>query len=161
MKKIIIILSIAFFLLESVQAQVTSLQWQEDLRFLQETVNNEYSFLFKKTTQKIFDEEVEQLHNEIPNLEEHEIIVGMARIVALFQYGHTGFSLRHNGYAFRQLPINLYQYDDGVYIQGVHKDYHEVLGARVVAITLSLINRSKKAERSILQGLWIKPFGIA
>jgi len=50
-------------------------QWQEDLRYLQNTVHKDYSFLFVKTTKEIFDAEVETLYKNIPNLEGHEIIV--------------------------------------------------------------------------------------
>ena len=57
-----------------------------------------------------------------------------SRIIALFKYGHTDISFRHGGYAFRQLPFNLYQYEDGIYIQGVHQDYPKALGAKVIAI---------------------------
>ena len=116
MKQILFILGIVCLYMCPGQAQMTSSQWQEDLRFLQETVHNEYSFLFKKTTKEIFDNEVEQLYSDIPSLEEHEIIVGMSRIIALFGYGHTDISFSHAEHAFRRLPFNLYQYEDGIYI---------------------------------------------
>ena len=134
MKQILFILGIVCLYMCPGQAQMTSSQWQEDLRFLQETVHNEYSFLFKKTTKEIFDNEVEQLYSDIPSLEEHEIIVGMSRIIALFGYGHTDISFSHAEHAFRRLPFNLYQYKDGIYIQGVHQDYSNALGAKLIAI---------------------------
>ena len=89
MKNFIIIL-ISFLTLQvAAQSSMTTAQWQEDLRFLQTTVHKDYSFLFKKTTSEKFDNSVEDLYAEIPNLEEHEIVIGMAKIVASFKYGHT------------------------------------------------------------------------
>jgi tetratricopeptide (TPR) repeat protein len=128
-------LLISFFALQtSAQAILTTAQWQEDLRFLQNTVHTDYSFLFVKTTKEIFDSEIEILYKNIPNLEEHEIIVGMSRIIALFKYGHTDISFRQKPFEFHYLPFNLYQYNDGFYLQGVHKDYQQALGAKVKAV---------------------------
>ena len=67
------------------QNNLSANQWQEDLKFLQETVHQDYSFLFKKTTAKDFDAAVKKLHSEIPKLQEHEIVVGFARIVSMFK----------------------------------------------------------------------------
>jgi len=117
------------------QTTLTAKDWQVDLKFLQETVHSDYPFLFKKTTVEEFDKAVEQLHNDIPNLQEHEIVVGLARIVSSFKYGHTALSLRKKPYAISQLPINLYQFNDGAFIQGTHKDYANALGAKVTEIS--------------------------
>ena len=67
------------------QEAISSKEWQEDLRFLQNTVHNDYPFLFKKVTAKHFDAEVEKLHNEIPSLEPHELPVAFSRMVSLFK----------------------------------------------------------------------------
>ena len=40
---------------------LTAADWQADLRFLQQTVHKDYSFLFKKVTTTAFDAEVEKL----------------------------------------------------------------------------------------------------
>ncbi len=47
------------------QESLTAIEWQEDLRFLQETVHRDYSNLFKKVTSEKFDTEVEKLYKEI------------------------------------------------------------------------------------------------
>lgn len=134
MKKILFIFILPFFLPLSAQEPLTARQWQEDLRFLQQTVHKDYPFLFVKTTEEIFDAEVEKLYKDIPNLEEHEIIVGMARVIALFQYGHMGVGFSQKPFGFHYLPLNVYQFKDGVYVQGVHKDYPQALGAQVLEI---------------------------
>ncbi len=134
-----------FVLNATAQSTMNANLWQEDLKFLQETVHNDYSFLFKKTTAAAFDKSVEKLHHEIPNLQEHEIVIGLARLVSSFKYGHTVLGFRYQPYAFHQLPINLYQFNDGVFIQGAHKDYEKTLGARVVAVGGVSIEEALKA----------------
>ena len=117
------------------QSKLTTQQWQEDLRFLQHTVHTDYSFLFKKTTKEAFDADVEALNKAIPNLQEHEVVVGLARLVSSFKYGHTVLGFRYQPYVgFHQIPVNMYVYNDGVYIQGIHKDYADALGAKVIAV---------------------------
>ncbi|MCW5519446.1 tetratricopeptide repeat protein [Aureitalea sp. L0-47] len=134
MKKLLLVL-VAFLALQlNAQSKFTAKQWQDDLRFLQNTVHKDYPFLFKKVSAEDFDAAVEKLHNEIPDLEEHEISVGFARIIGMFKYGHTRMGWTGNPVRFRQLPINMYHFSDGVYVQGVHKDYSEAIGARVISI---------------------------
>lgn len=132
MKKVLIIIQLLFCFHLSAQ-QTNAKQWQEDLRFLQNTIHRDYSFLFVKTTKEDFDAQVEKLYKEIPNLQEHEIRVGLARIVSSFKYGHTQIpygTVTKSGI----LPINIYDFKDGIYIEGVQKKYKEVLGAKIVKI---------------------------
>ncbi|WP_235298188.1 tetratricopeptide repeat protein [Portibacter marinus] len=116
------------------QYDLTKDQWEQDLRFIQETVHTDYPFLVKKTTAEEFDKAVEELSEEIPNLESHEIVVGLARLISSFKYGHTALGFRHHNSIFRQLPVNFYLFKDGLYIQGAHKDYEELVGAKVIQI---------------------------
>lgn len=134
MKKIVFILHVLFFLQLSAQQKITSSQWQNDLRFLQNTIHKDYPFLFVKTTKQIFDAEVESLYKDIPNLENHEVIVGMSRIIALFKYGHMGVGVYQKPFKFNYLPFNLYEFTDGVYLQGVQKGNEKALGAKVLEI---------------------------
>lgn len=114
---------------------MSAADWQADLRFLQQTVHNDYPFLFKKTTAEQFDEKVEKLAADIPNLQKHEIIVGLARIVSSFEYGHTSIPLGGNdAIKFHALPLNLYHFNDGIFIEGIHKDYQKILGAKVLKV---------------------------
>lgn len=116
------------------QLNLTPEQWREDLRFLQKTVQNDYNFLFVKTTPDAFNASVEELYADIPRMQEHEIIIGFAKLVSSFKYGHTVLGFRYQPHMFHQLPFNLYQFKDGIYIQGTHKDYANTLGAKVKAI---------------------------
>lgn len=116
------------------QNKFTASQWQQDLRFLQKTVHDDYAFLFKKTTEADFDAAVEQLYVTIPQLQDHEILTGIARIIASFKYGHTRVGFSDSPIPLHFLKVNMYQFNDGVFIQGAHKDYEKALGAKVVAM---------------------------
>ncbi|WP_103068271.1 S41 family peptidase [Aquimarina sediminis] len=163
MKKILIILNLILFSQLWSQETVTTAQWQEDLRFIQNTVHKDYLFLFVKTTKDIFDAEVETLYKNIPNLQEHEIIVGMARIISLFKYGHTYISFHQKPFEFSQLPFNVYEFNDGIYIQGAHKGYPEAVGAKVIAVEGKPITEVLKAIEPTVEvenSQYFKAYGI-
>lgn len=130
---LLIFLSTGFFNSILAQNEPTAAQWQEDLRFLQETVHKDYPFLFKKVTAADFDAAVEKLYKGIPTLEPQEMPVAISRIVSLFQYGHTKisfFTLAND----HILPINVRPFTDGLYIEGGHKKYANAIGGKVVAV---------------------------
>ncbi|EZH75677.1 hypothetical protein ATO12_02490 [Aquimarina atlantica] len=163
MKKILIILNLFLFTQLWSQEALTKVQWQEDLRFIQNTIHNDYSHLFVKTTKEIFDTEVETLYNDIPNLQEHEIIVGISRLVSLFKYGHTYISFHQKPFEFSQLPFNLYEFNDGIYIQGAHKNYPEAVGAKVIAVEGKPISEVLKAIEPTVEvenSQYFKAYGI-
>ena len=115
------------------QQALSAQQWQEDVRFLQETVHSDFPFLFKKVRKVTWDNEVEKLYAQIPALEAHEIEVGLSRIVSLFQYGHTQIpfsTVAKNGV----LPVNLYHFEDGIYIEGTQKAHEKILGAKLLKV---------------------------
>jgi hypothetical protein len=91
---------------------LTAADWQADLRFLQQTVHKDYSFLFKKITATAFDAEVEKLYKAMPAMKDHERTAGLARIVSLFKYGHTSIGLRQSPVMYHVTPVNFYWFSD-------------------------------------------------
>lgn len=135
---ILLLLLIVSTTISFAQVNQSAEKWQEDLQFLQQTVHKDYNFLFKKVSQQDFDAAVKNLYSEIPSMEEHEIIVGFAKIVSLFGYGHTSLWLyprgKHGVFNFHRVPFNMMAFSDGIYLQGVYKDYYNGLGAKVLEV---------------------------
>ena len=145
------------------QPNLPTSSWQEDVRFLQETVHQDYPFLFKKTTAEAFDDEVEKLYAAIPQLQEHEIIVGLARLVSSFEYGHTSMRLGGESTNFHQLPINLYHFNDGIYVEGTREDDQDALSAKVLKIEGTPITEVLSAVRPVVPAeneQYAKGFGL-
>lgn len=159
------IVTICLFLISGIsiaQEPLSTEQWQEDLKFLQNTVHEHYPFLFKKLSVKEFDSSVEDFYKAIPNLEEHEIRVGFNKIVALFKYGHTQIPFS-NVAKKGILPINLYQFSDGIYIEGVQKGYEKILGARLLKIEKTPIEEALKMVAPVVpveNSQYMKAYGI-
>jgi tetratricopeptide (TPR) repeat protein len=146
------------------QAQViTPQQWQEDLDFLQETVHKDYPFLFKKISAADFDTEAAKLRADIPDLADHEVLAGLARLVASFGYGHTVLGYWEGKVPFHELPIVLYQYDDGIFLQGVHRRYASLAGARLLEVHGVPVDRVLELMRPVVPAeneMFVKAYGI-
>lgn len=156
-------LSLCVLTMATAQVALTPEQWQQDLRFLQRTVHETYPFLFKKITAEAFDASVEELHAAIPDMEPHEILAGLARTVAQFEYGHTVLGYWEQKIPYHQLPIVLYHFDDGIYLQGVHREYEELAGARLTAIAGMPVEEVLERMRPVVPAendMFVKAYGI-
>ena len=67
---------------------------------------------------RAFDSAVTALDRRIPSLARHQIIVEMARVVALVRDGHTNIApTRDPKIGFRTLPVRLYFFKDGLFLR--------------------------------------------
>ena len=114
--------------------KLTATDWQADLRFLQQTVHKDYSFLFKKVSAQSFDTEVEKLYKGMPAMKDHERMAGLARIVSLFKYGHTSIGWRESLVQFHIAPVNFYWFSDGLYAEGADIKYSSIVGAKLLKV---------------------------
>lgn len=164
MKNIFSFLICGFLLAHlSAQSTLAPADWQADLRLLQNTVHQDYPFLFKKITATDWDAEVEKLHAAIPSLQPHEILAGFGRIVSAFQYGHTDIGWRQSPVKYHVVPLNLYRFSDGIYIEGAHKDYAKTLGAKVLKVEGMAVEDALKAVRPLVPAeneQYFKAYGL-
>jgi tetratricopeptide (TPR) repeat protein len=121
-----------------VTAPVTALeagQWRADLSALVEGMQSLHANLYHTMTREQLERAVRELDVRIHSLAAHEIIVEMARIVALVGDGHTSLALYFaRGVDFHVLPLRLGVYEDGVFVEAADQAYSEIVGGRVVAI---------------------------
>ncbi|MEP0266278.1 hypothetical protein [Dokdonia sp.] len=144
------------------QESLTSQQWQEDLDYLQERVHNDFPSLFKKIDQTQWDTEVAKFRDQIPNLQEHEVKVGLTRMVSLFEYGHTQITFSTLA-KDAVLPINLYHFEDGIFIEGVQNNNKSVLGAKLIKIGNTPVADALKAIRPVVpveNDQYFKAYGL-
>lgn len=164
MKKVSFLLSFLFIAIVSIcQDKLSKADWQSDLKFLQHTVHNDYSFLFKKISAADFDKEVDELYKAIPSMKDHEIVAGIGRIVASFGYGHTGIDWMGSPVKGHIVPVSLYLFNDGLYIEGADKKYSDLLGAKVVAVEGMPIEKAMKVLKPLFNAeneFWYYAHGL-
>jgi tetratricopeptide (TPR) repeat protein len=125
--------------------------WREDLRYMAEEMPRRHNNLYHTMTREQFSAAVEKLYERIPNLARHQIIVEMARIVAMVGDGHTNISpTRDPKVGFRSLPIKLYLFKDGLFIRAALREHGELVGARVLKVGDATVEESLARVREII-----------
>ena len=170
MKQLLTLLVLVLVVTSNAQVKLTTEEWRKDLQYLQHLINTQYDHLYHRVSKEEFNKAVENFNTEIPALETHEVIVGFAKLIALFKVGHTGMPLiesRHGSTlktGFHTIPINLYHFNDGVFVQGIHRDYAHVVGAQVLRIGNQSIEEALHSIRpvvSIENEQFFKAYGIS
>ena len=110
-------------------------KWRADLRHMAEEMPKYHKNLFHSITPSQFDAAVKKLDEKIPTLARHQIIVELARIVAMIGDGHTNINpTRDPKIGFSSLPIKLYLFKDGLFIRSAMREQSDLVGARVTKI---------------------------
>ncbi len=123
--------------------------WREDLDLLAEALPKRHVNLFHTMTRAQFEQAVWALRERIPTLARHQVIVELARIVALIGDGHSRLDLADGPQvAFRRYPLRLYLYSDGLFVQA--SDEVQAVGARVVAIGETPIAQAYAQVRELI-----------
>jgi tetratricopeptide (TPR) repeat protein len=129
---------------------LTDQQWRADIDALAKNVAEKHRHPFETLARADFDKAVSALEDRVPGLSDSEIIVGMARLVAMLRDGHsrltlpmpsgadaqshTDTSAPRPGIAFHVLPFKLYLFKDGLRIIAAVKDHADLVGGKVVRI---------------------------
>jgi len=117
---------------DDVQSHLTTQEWQADLQYLAKELPRRHKNAFHTVSQEQFEKSVADLNARIPNLQRHEIVVGLMQIVASVGDGHTGLSGFGSGFHF--FPINVYWFGKELRVTRIASTYQRGAGARVVQI---------------------------
>jgi hypothetical protein len=124
--------------------------WRADLEFAHESMPKQHANLFHTLSREEFEASFDRLLGDVDRLDEHEIIVRLATIVAAVGDGHSRLTLPlestevaavgHTGTApsraknFRRLPLRLTRAADGYVVSRVVASESRLLDARLLAI---------------------------
>ena len=126
-------------------------KWREDLRFMAAEMPKDHKNLFHTMTREQFESAVKKLDGRISSLARHQIIVEMARIVAMVGDGHTNMApTRDPKIGFRTYPVKLYLFKDGLYVRAATREYAELVGWRVVRIGHASVEKAYDSVREII-----------
>ena len=126
-------------------------RWREDLRYMSEEMPKQHRNLFHAITQQQFENAVGKLNEKIPLLARHQIIVEMARIVAMVGDGHSNIApTRDPQIGFRTYPIKLYFFKDGLFVRAATREHAAIVGSRVIKIGNATADHAYNAVREII-----------
>src|SRR5215207_2448882 len=135
----------------AVVSQAEAEKWREDLRHMAREMEARHKNLFHTTTREQFEGAVRRLHDRIPALARHQIVVELARIAASVGDGHTNVApTRDPKIGFRALPFKLYLFKDGMFVRAAERGHADLLGARVIKIGDLGVEESVARAREIV-----------
>lgn len=150
-----VIVSAAMFI-SVAQAETRELsddQWREDIDAAAEHIRDTHPDPFRDMTAAEFDQKFTALIDDLPQLDDKDIGLRLAAIVASLKDGHSRLSLPRehpelsflqghtgpdaavdNALIFSTLPFRYYLFDDGLYIVEAAKGFDHYIGAKVLKI---------------------------
>jgi hypothetical protein len=110
--------------------------WREDLRFLATQMRLKHKSLFHTMTEAEFNQAVERLDADIPQLNEDQIFVRFLQIMAMVQDGHSGFDTRPLPPPDLKdhIPVRFVRYADGIYVRAAAPEYADTVAGKVVKV---------------------------
>jgi hypothetical protein len=125
--------------------------WRADLRFAVD------SFLprdrsFSDAARARFRTVVSALADSVEGRTDDEIIVELARAVALAENAHTRLYLVRNRTEVRRLPVRVWWFADGLFVVRAQPGYEALLGARVERICGKPVEQVRRAARTLYAG---------
>jgi hypothetical protein len=109
-----------------------SARWLEDLAFYREKMPETHGNLFHKMTGQQFNDSITLLGKKIPGLTVNQAKSAILRLVAMVGDGHT--RVRQETLGEHMLPVRLYYFADGLYVESAEKAYQNILGCKVERI---------------------------
>jgi hypothetical protein len=134
---------------------LTDEEWFADIGQAEKAIRKTHFKPFHELDEAEFNAAISGLRARVPELSDDEIIIGLARVVALLRDGHTRLHLprqfpelaleaelghsgtpppRHEGLRFHQLPVRFGLFSDGLYVTAASSEYARLVGAKVVRI---------------------------
>ena len=130
---------------------VTVRQWREDLSYLARELPRRHKNLFHTMRREQFDSALAALDRKLPTLARHQVIVEIARVVALVSDGHTNVApTRDPKIGFRAYPVKLYFFKDGLFIRSASRQQADLVGAKVVRIGRLTTTQAYEAVRVLI-----------
>lgn len=114
----------------------TTARWRDDLAYFKTEAPRRHASLFHNLPRERFESMVDDLTGRIGELQDYEIVAGIGRIVAALgpRDGHSRVNFFAPAIAFHPLPLNFYDYADGIHIRAAAKPYADLAGMKLVAI---------------------------
>lgn len=110
-------------------------RWRQDLAQLARELPSRHKNAFHRISREEWAAAVDRLHERIPELAAHEIIVELARLVARIGDGHTSMPIYFDpAVGFHTLPLRLGFYREGLFVEAADRRYQSAVGARITAI---------------------------
>jgi tetratricopeptide (TPR) repeat protein len=143
--------------------------WTHDLDYLVAEVIRVNPDYHDRPLPGVFERQYKQLRKAIPKLGDEQIYVGMSRMLASLNQGHTNLwpFLPAVRMTFKVIPLQFYVFPEGIFVVGADPGNEDLVGDRLVAIdgtpALDALRKIREihAADSGMEILWLGPALLA
>ncbi len=129
-RRSLLILLLAVLLATPLAASSNDSAWLSDIQHLATELARLHVNAFTHISQEAFSTEVERLKGDVPELEDHEVVVRILQLVARIGDSHTMVYSQPPP----RVPIDLYWFADGLFVVRAAETERDLIGARLIAI---------------------------
>jgi hypothetical protein len=109
--------------------------WRSDLGLLVREVKRRAYAPFREVPAETFDAAARALHDAIPDLTDAQVLVGMRKLVRLLGDAHAYVQPPfEDNELYRPLPVQLFWFEEGMFVVAADPAHEELLGSEVMAI---------------------------
>jgi tetratricopeptide (TPR) repeat protein len=109
--------------------------WRIDLAYLSGRVGETHYDPFRYISEDEWNQEIARISQAVPDMTDTEIIIALTALMVRINDGHTAmFSPTEGPNAFHSLPVEFYDFKDGLYVRGASGAYAGLVGKRVVRV---------------------------
>jgi hypothetical protein len=113
------------------QGESRDARWRDDVRFVAQELPTRHKNAFAYVSRDAFAREAVRLDSAVPRLNDAQMQLGLARLVAMLRDGHTRVPLPTYE---RRLPITIVWLDRGPYIVNADDEHGELIGALITSV---------------------------
>jgi len=136
---------------DTTRQRLTPAQWREDLQFAVDTFL-ERDRSFSPAARQQFRDIITNLQKTVESKTDEQIIVELAKAVALSKNAHTRLYILRNSSELRRYPIRVWQFADGLYVVRATPEYSELLGAKILRIGGRSVEAVKQSVDPLFAG---------
>ena len=118
----------------------TKTEWKEDLNFLVNQMEITHPDLYSLVNEDYFKNEVRLFEENIDEYDANKIKAEFARILALPNDAHSYPNVQSLTLGWHIYPINIYYFDDGIYITDAGRGLQHLIGSKVLKINGKNVN---------------------
>ena len=124
-----------------------------DLDALYQTLIQNHPKLIGGKPREQFDSLYKQIRSKYPSYTRNQRIFKMTELVASIHDGHSAMGIRYDtAYHFHELPVNLYVFQDGIFIRRAAEPYGKYAGMKVLKIGTVPIDTIVKRLLPLIHG---------
>ncbi|ASP39532.1 peptidase S41 [Bacterioplanes sanyensis] len=139
MRLLIALIALPFALFSHALSKNEVEHWQQDIDFYAQQLHQHHIDLHHSLPKHYFQQHLRQLKQQLPDLNENQVVVSLMRLTNALGDSHTAFPLWGEP-ALNSYPIRLSAIAEEYYVTATSAQYQHLLGSRLVAINNLHIN---------------------